>query len=230
MDIVVDKALLACRETGIECLVAAGGVAANTYLRRRLDEAPVRTVYPSLPLCTDNAAMIAGLGYQLLARGERSGLEVNARARVGEFRARYPERLALAHAPRMQRARESPGPLCNVARTRARSPASNAPTSRHSPGNILLRRIPQTIGGERYVVVAHDDEPIELPFVNAPYEVLVHAIATVRLQFVMQVAGRAAGRDLDDQLGRPFHVVVLVEPRMATRGRIEAQLSVGWAH
>ena len=90
VDIVVDKALLACRETGIECLVAAGGVAANPYLRRRLDEAPVRTVYPSLALCTDNAAMIAGLGYQLLARGERSGLEVNARARVGEFRARYP--------------------------------------------------------------------------------------------------------------------------------------------
>ena len=90
VDIVVDKALLACRETGIECLVAAGGVAANTYLRQRLDEAPVRTVYPSLALCTDNAAMIGGLGYQLLARGERSGLEVNARARVGEFRARYP--------------------------------------------------------------------------------------------------------------------------------------------
>ena len=90
VDIVVDKALLASRETGIECVVAAGGVAANTYLRRRLDEEPVRTVYPSLALCTDNAAMIAGLGYQLLARGERSGLEVNARARVGEFRARYP--------------------------------------------------------------------------------------------------------------------------------------------
>ena len=90
VDIVVDKALLACRETGIDCIVAAGGVAANSYLRRRLDQEPVRTVYPSLALCTDNAAMIAGLGYQLLARGERSDLQVNARARVGEFRARYP--------------------------------------------------------------------------------------------------------------------------------------------
>ena len=50
----------------------------------------MRTVYPSLALCTDNAAMIAGLGYHLLARGERSPLEVGARARVGEFRARYP--------------------------------------------------------------------------------------------------------------------------------------------
>ena len=90
VDIVVDKALLASRETGIDCIVAAGGVAANTYLRRRLDGEPIRTVYPSLALCTDNAAMIAGLGYHLLARGERSGLDVNARARVGEFRARYP--------------------------------------------------------------------------------------------------------------------------------------------
>jgi N6-L-threonylcarbamoyladenine synthase len=90
VDIVVDKALLASQETGIDCIVAAGGVAANTYLRRRLDAEPVRTVYPSLKLCTDNAAMIAGLGYHLLARGERSGLDTGARARVGEFRARYP--------------------------------------------------------------------------------------------------------------------------------------------
>ena len=90
VDIVVDKALLAARETGLDCVVAAGGVAANTYLRQRLDREPVRTVYPSLALCTDNAAMIAGLGYQLLVRGERSSLQVNAQARVGEFRARYP--------------------------------------------------------------------------------------------------------------------------------------------
>ena len=90
VDIVVDKALLACRETGIDCIVAAGGVAANTYLRARLDAAPLRAVYPSLALCTDNAAMIAGLGYRQLARGERSELDTGARARVGEFRARYP--------------------------------------------------------------------------------------------------------------------------------------------
>jgi N6-L-threonylcarbamoyladenine synthase len=91
VDIVVDKALLASGETGIDCIVAAGGVAANTYLRQRLQqEEAVRCVFPSLPLCTDNAAMIAGFGYQLLKRGERSALDVNARARVGEFRARYP--------------------------------------------------------------------------------------------------------------------------------------------
>ena len=90
VDIVVDKALLASRETGIDCIVAAGGVAANSYLRQRLGQESVRAVFPSLALCTDNAAMIAGLGYQLLARGERSDLQVNARARVGEFRAKYP--------------------------------------------------------------------------------------------------------------------------------------------
>ena len=90
IDIVVDKALLASRETGLDCIVAGGGVAANSYLRQRLQAEAVRCVFPSLALCTDNAAMIAGFGYQLLRRGDRSGLEVNAQARVGEFRAKYP--------------------------------------------------------------------------------------------------------------------------------------------
>jgi N6-L-threonylcarbamoyladenine synthase len=91
IDIVVDQAIAAARSRGRRRIVAAGGVAANGYLRRRLAaEAEFETSFPSMALCTDNAAMIAGLGYQLLARGERSGLEVNARARVGEFRARYP--------------------------------------------------------------------------------------------------------------------------------------------
>jgi N6-L-threonylcarbamoyladenine synthase len=92
IDIVVDKALAAAQENACELLVAVGGVAANTYLRARLDATPVTALYPSLRLCTDNAAMIAGLGYHVLQRDGGSGLAVNASARVAEFRARYPYR------------------------------------------------------------------------------------------------------------------------------------------
>ena len=91
VDIVVDKALLACKKTGNTRLIAAGGVAANSYLRQRLhSEKPIKAIFPSLGLCTDNAAMIAGLGYKLLSKGQRSSLDLNAEARVPAFRGKYP--------------------------------------------------------------------------------------------------------------------------------------------
>jgi N6-L-threonylcarbamoyladenine synthase len=91
VDILVDRLLKAARHTGLGTIVAGGGVAANSYLRRRLTEQPnLRVIFPSLKLCTDNAAMIAGLGYQLLAAGRRDGLELNAEARVAGLRRAYP--------------------------------------------------------------------------------------------------------------------------------------------
>ena len=91
VDIVVEKALLACKTTGINRLIAAGGVAANSYLRQRLNgEKTVTAIFPSLELCTDNAAMIAGLGYQLLSKGKKSSLDLNAEARISAFRGKYP--------------------------------------------------------------------------------------------------------------------------------------------
>jgi N6-L-threonylcarbamoyladenine synthase len=47
-------------------------------------------IFPSLKLCTDNAAMVAGLGCRLLAAGRRDGLELNAEARVPGLRRAYP--------------------------------------------------------------------------------------------------------------------------------------------
>ena len=46
-------------------MVIAGGVAANQELRRQLRQAlPIGIEYAPIQLCTDNAAMIAALGYQ----------------------------------------------------------------------------------------------------------------------------------------------------------------------
>ena len=87
IDIVVDRAIAAARRRGRRRIVAAGGVAANRYLRRRLaDEPEFETFFPRLALCTDNAAMIAGLGYHVLRRDGPSGLGFGAAARVAGFR------------------------------------------------------------------------------------------------------------------------------------------------
>ena len=88
IDIVVDQAIAAARSRGRQRIVAAGGVAANRYLRRRLAAEPdFETFFPRLALCTDNAAMIAGLGYHVLLRDGPSDLTFGAAARVPGFRA-----------------------------------------------------------------------------------------------------------------------------------------------
>lgn len=73
VDVLVTKALRACRETGIPRLVVAGGVACNRRLRERLAQAAVRAnvraVITPARYCSDNAAMVAGLGAALLADG-----------------------------------------------------------------------------------------------------------------------------------------------------------------
>lgn len=87
IDMLVTRLLRAVDETGIRTVVAGGGVAANTYLRQSLgSRRDIRTLFPPLAYCGDNAAMIAGLGYHLLARGDRDGLELNASPRVSGFR------------------------------------------------------------------------------------------------------------------------------------------------
>ncbi|MCL2252406.1 MAG: tRNA (adenosine(37)-N6)-threonylcarbamoyltransferase complex transferase subunit TsaD [Treponema sp.] len=81
----------AAEDTGLSTIVAGGGVAANSLLRERLTEQKhLCCFFPPLDLCGDNAAMIAGLGYQYLARGENSPLNVIAQARVSGFKKKYP--------------------------------------------------------------------------------------------------------------------------------------------
>jgi len=91
VDILVDRTVKAVGHTGLNRIVVGGGVAANSYLRKQLSGQPdLEVIFPSLGLCTDNAAMVAGLGYHMLQEGQRSELSLNARARVEGLRRLYP--------------------------------------------------------------------------------------------------------------------------------------------
>ena len=73
VDVLVQKSLAACTATGIESLVIAGGVAANSRLRelaeQRCEKAGVKLRIPSPLLCTDNGAMVAALGSLMSSAG-----------------------------------------------------------------------------------------------------------------------------------------------------------------
>ncbi len=72
-DVLTRKALAACKATGVDHLVIGGGVAANSRLRalaaERCAAAGVQLRVPRPGLCTDNGAMVAALGAELVARG-----------------------------------------------------------------------------------------------------------------------------------------------------------------
>jgi N6-L-threonylcarbamoyladenine synthase len=92
VEILCRSLLRAAEDTGLGTIVAGGGVAANSRLRARLaGQKNLRCVFPPLDLCGDNGAMVAGLGYQYLNRGERSPLTVSASARVAGFKRKYPQ-------------------------------------------------------------------------------------------------------------------------------------------
>jgi len=84
VDTLVGKTMQAAAETGVDKIVVAGGVAANSSLRARMkDEAEKRSITLYLPgmfYCIDNAAMIALAGYLHYRRGETSNLDLNPRA------------------------------------------------------------------------------------------------------------------------------------------------------
>ncbi len=79
----VEKTMLAARDTHVTKLALAGGVSANSLLRREMqaacDRAGIRLYMPRLELCGDNAAMIGSAAYFRLMRGETATLSLNAR-------------------------------------------------------------------------------------------------------------------------------------------------------
>lgn len=85
VDTLAIKCKRALKETGYKRLVIAGGVSANTSLRKEL-EATMKKVggevfYPRTEFCTDNGAMIAYAGMQRLKSGEKTDLSVTAKPR-----------------------------------------------------------------------------------------------------------------------------------------------------
>jgi N6-L-threonylcarbamoyladenine synthase len=78
----VNADLAAAGRPACRALLAGGGVTANTRLRAELGafaaKHDLELRLPAMPYCVDNAAMIAGLGYHLLAAGRASGLDLQA--------------------------------------------------------------------------------------------------------------------------------------------------------
>lgn len=83
VEILVKKTMRALEEYNIDNLIVAGGVAANKGLRERLEkeckEKNIHLSIPSLKYCTDNATMIAAAGYFAYIKGDRAGLDLNAK-------------------------------------------------------------------------------------------------------------------------------------------------------
>jgi N6-L-threonylcarbamoyladenine synthase len=73
VDVLLTKAVSACVDLGVPRLLLGGGVVANARVRElaaeRCEAAGIRLRIPPLSLCTDNGAMIAALGAQLVAAG-----------------------------------------------------------------------------------------------------------------------------------------------------------------
>ncbi|MEY4970725.1 MAG: hypothetical protein RLZZ277_956 [Actinomycetota bacterium] len=73
VDVLLLKALAACKSSGIDSLVIAGGVAANSRLREvatdRCAKAGIQLRIPNPGLCTDNGAMVAALGSLMVSAG-----------------------------------------------------------------------------------------------------------------------------------------------------------------
>ena len=84
VDAIATKTTAALARTGYTRVVLAGGVAANSHLRRHLSEAVQQrgaTLYvPPVSLCGDNGAMVAAAGYYEYQRGNFASADLNASA------------------------------------------------------------------------------------------------------------------------------------------------------
>jgi N6-L-threonylcarbamoyladenine synthase len=84
VDILVEKTFRAAIEHGVGTVVVAGGVAANSSLRKEMrqacEKAGIALILPGMDLCVDNAAMVALAGYLHYQRGDRSNLDLNPAA------------------------------------------------------------------------------------------------------------------------------------------------------
>ncbi len=86
ISILLNKLKKASQQTGIKNICVAGGVSANSGLRKALTEMGEKekwqTFIPRFEYCTDNAAMIAIAGYYKFLAGDKDELNVNISARA----------------------------------------------------------------------------------------------------------------------------------------------------
>ena len=84
VEVVTGKTLRAARQYGVKQVIAAGGVAANKGLRTSLEatfkKEGIPFFIPPLPLCTDNAAMIAAAGTVMFEKGLHHTMKMNGRS------------------------------------------------------------------------------------------------------------------------------------------------------
>ena len=81
-DVLLENTLKAAKMLNIDKIALAGGVSANSYIRKSFEELGnkhnLKIYYPNLSLCTDNAAMIASAGYYNYIAGKKNDLDLNA--------------------------------------------------------------------------------------------------------------------------------------------------------
>ena len=84
VDILLTNFISAAEKSGYDRLVLAGGVSANSLLRKRTEQECKnrgwKCYYPPLQLCGDNAAMIGSQAYYEFLSGNTAGMKLNAAA------------------------------------------------------------------------------------------------------------------------------------------------------
>jgi N6-L-threonylcarbamoyladenine synthase len=85
VEVLTEKTVRACKELGASKVLVSGGVAANSRLREELERKGrknnIRIFIPPVYLCTDNAAMVACLGYYKYRKKDFNDLEVDVFSR-----------------------------------------------------------------------------------------------------------------------------------------------------
>jgi N6-L-threonylcarbamoyladenine synthase len=85
-DVLITKLERAVKKTGVKTVMLAGGVSANSMLRRKAEEMAEKRgltlMIPKMEYCTDNAAMIAITGYLQSREGNYDGLEMKPYAQM----------------------------------------------------------------------------------------------------------------------------------------------------